>query len=79
MRTRKLLAAAVVVALPFFVGTLNASPPRSTADTAPTHHVAERPNAPRWLHSIGFDWGWRWASAYVYAGGNPIAAYALAA
>ena len=79
MRTRRLLAAAVLAALPFFVGTLNASPPRSTTDAAPTHHVAERPSAPRWLHSMGFDWGWSWANAYVYAGGNPIAAYALAA
>ena len=76
MRTRKLLAVAVVAALPLLVGTLHAPPPGSTANTRP---VAERPSAPQWLHSIGFDWGWRWASAYVYAGGNPMSAYALAA
>ncbi len=79
MRTRKLLAAVVLAALPLFTGTLDAPPPPPTTDTAPSHHVAERPSGPRWLHSIGFDWGWTWASAYVYAGGNPIAAYALAA
>jgi len=79
MRTRRLMAAAVLAALPLFTGTLDAQPPRPTTDTAPSHHVAERTSGPRWLHSIGFDFGWGWANACVYAGGSPIAAYALAA
>lgn len=79
MRTRRLLAAAILIALPLLSGARHAATPRPTADTASTRHVIERPSGPRWLHSIGFDWGWRWANAYVYAGGHPMAAYALAA
>ena len=52
MRTRTLVAAAVLMALPLFVGTLHAPPPRSTAVAAPAHHAAERPG-PRWLYVTG--------------------------
>ena len=79
MKTRRFLAAAVVAALPLFIGTLDAPPPRPTTDTASSHHDAERTSGPRWIHSIGFDFGWRWATACVYAGANPMTVYILAA
>lgn len=56
MKTRTLMAAAVLAALPLFVGTLHAPPPRSTAVSAPAHDAAERPAAPRWLYTTGTDW-----------------------
>ena len=77
MTTRRFLAAVVLAALPLFTGTLDAPPPGPTTDTAP--HVAERPSAPRALHAFGFDFGWRWAFACVYAGANPMVAYPIAA
>ncbi len=56
MRTRRLMAAAALAALPLLVGTLHASPPRSTVVSAPAHDAAERPG-PRWLYLTGTDWG----------------------
>ena len=56
MRTRTLIAAAVLAALPLFVGTLHAPQPRSTAVAAPAHHAAERPD-PQWLYVTGRQ-GW---------------------
>ena len=47
MRTRRFLAAAVLAALPLFAG---------TPDATPTQHVIERPDSPRWLYGMGFDW-----------------------
>ena len=52
MRTRTLIAAAVLAALPLFVGTLHAPQPRSTAVAAPAPDAAERPG-PRWLYVTG--------------------------
>lgn len=57
MRTRKLLAATVVAALPLFVGAVHTPPPPSTADdAAPAHHVTKRQNGPRWLLAWGVDY-----------------------
>ena len=47
MRTRRFLAAVVLAALPLGAGAL---------DATPTQHVIERPDGPRWLHSLGLDW-----------------------
>ena len=47
MRTRRFLAAVLLAALPLFAGAL---------DATPAQHVIERPDGPRWLHSLGFDW-----------------------
>ena len=47
MRTRRFLAAVVLAALPLAGGAL---------DATPAQHVIERPDGPRWLHSLGLDW-----------------------
>ena len=47
MRTRRLLAAVVLAALPLVAGAL---------DATPMQHVIERQDGPRWLHSLGLDW-----------------------
>ena len=47
MRTRRFLAAMVLAALPLVAGALHATPSR---------HADERPDGPRWLHSLGLDW-----------------------
>ena len=47
MKTRRLMAAAVLAALPLVVGTLHATPAQD---------VIERPDDPRWLHALGVDW-----------------------
>ena len=47
MRTRRFLAAAVLAALPLVAGALNATP---------ALHTVERPDGPRWLYALGFDW-----------------------
>ena len=49
MRTRRLMAAAVLAALPLVVGTLHASPPRSTDVTASA------------LYALGVSWNTAWA------------------
>lgn len=68
MRTRRLLAAAVVAALPLFVGTLHAPLPRSTADTAPTHRLADHADGPRWLYASGMDWDAAWGLGEAFGG-----------
>ena len=60
MRTRKLMAAVVVAALLLVVGTLHASPPRSTGATAPAHEAAEHAG-PQWLSALGMSWDTAWA------------------
>lgn len=59
MRTRRLMAAAVLAALPLVVGTLHASPSRSTGVTASAHEVAEH-TGPRWLSALGMSWETAW-------------------
>ena len=59
MRTRKLIAAVVLAALPLFVGTLRASA-RSTGVTAPAHEAAEHAG-PQWLSALGMSWETAWA------------------
>ena len=59
MRTRRLMAAAVLAALPLVVGTLHASPPRSTGVTAPVHEAAEHAG-PQWLSALGMSWDTAW-------------------
>lgn len=79
MRTRRLLAAAVVAALPLFVGTLHAPPPRSTTDTAPMQHVTEPPSGPRWLYVAGMDWDSAWAVGQAFGGcGVCLSAFVIA-
>lgn len=60
MRTRRLIAAAVLAALPLVVGTLHASPPRSTGVTASAHETAEHAR-PQWLSALGMSWETAWA------------------
>ena len=68
MRTRRFLAAAVVAALPLFVGALDAPPPRpSSDDTHPAHRVTERPSGPRWLQAFGVDSGTAWLLSRAYS------------
>ena len=47
MRTRRLMAAVVLAALPLVAGALGATP---------AQHVIEPPDDPRWLHALGIDW-----------------------
>ena len=70
MRTRRFLAAVVLAALPLFAGAL---------DATPAQHVIERPDGPRWLHSLGLDWDYALALSGRLLGcrGCPLA-YALA-
>ena len=70
MRTRRLLAAAVLAALPLFAGAL---------DATPAHHAVEGPDGPRWLHSLGLDWDYalRISDMLVGCRGCPLA-HALA-
>ena len=65
MRTRRLLAAAVLAALPLFVGAQHAAPTRLSADPAPALHVTERPSGPRWLYAAGWDWGDAWVMGNI--------------
>jgi len=78
MRTRRLLAAAVVAALPLFAGPQDATPPRSSADPARTLHVADRTNEPRWIFAAGWDWGGGWITGkrLSYYGWGPALALA---
>ena len=61
MRTRRLLAATMLAALPLLVGTLQAGPHLSEADAAGTTYAAdttfaaEGPNGPRALWWAGID------------------------
>ena len=70
MRTRRFLAAVVVAALPLCAGALDATPAR---------HAIERPDGPRWLHSLGLDWDYslRISDMLVGCRGCPLA-HALA-
>lgn len=70
MRTRRFLAAVVLAALPLVAGAL---------DATPAQHVIERPDGPRWLHSLGLDWDYALALSVRLVGcrGCPLA-YALA-
>ena len=52
-RTRRLLAAATLAALPLVAGALQNGPEPTTADTDHTRHVTERPNGPRWFIATG--------------------------
>ena len=57
MKTRKVLAAAALAALPLFTGTMHAGPDRAAAD-APRHaNAAERSGGPRALYWAGVDGG----------------------
>ena len=49
MRTRRFLAAVVLAALPLVAGALHATP---------AQYVVERSDGPRWLHSMGVEWGY---------------------
>ncbi len=59
MRTRRFLAAVVLAALPLLAGALDATPAR---------HVIERPDGPRWLYSLGVDWGYALALGEMLLG-----------
>ena len=59
MRTRRYLAAVVLAALPLVAGAL---------DATPTQHVFERPDGPRWLHSLGLDWDYALALSDMLLG-----------
>ena len=52
-RTRRLLAAATLAALPLVAGALQNGPEPTTADTDRARHVTERPNGPRWFIATG--------------------------
>lgn len=70
MRTRRLMAAAVLAALPLVVGTLHASPPRSAGVSAPAHEAAEHVG-PQWLSALGMSWDTAWAIGESIACGWP--------
>ena len=55
MRTRRLLAAAMLAALPLLVGALQSDPRPSEADAAGATYAAERPSGPRVLWWAGVD------------------------
>ncbi len=65
MKTRKVLAAAALAALPLFNGAMHAGPQRSAADAARAPHVTERSSGPRALYWAGVDGE---TAAMVYAG-----------
>ena len=68
MRTRRFLAAAVVAALPLFIGALHAPPPRSaSAETPPAHHITEHPSGPRWLQAFGVDADTAWLISRAFS------------
>ena len=52
MKTRKVLAAATLAALPLFVGAVQPRP-HPGADAARERHVTERPSGPRWAYFTG--------------------------
>ena len=54
MKTRKVLAAAALAALPLFSGAMHAGPPRDAAD-ARAPQVTERSSGPRALYWAGVD------------------------
>ena len=55
MKTRKVLAAAALAALPLFNGAMHAGPQRDAADAARAPHAAERSSGPRALYWAGVD------------------------
>ena len=55
MRTRRLLAAAMLAALPLLAGALQSDPRLSEANAAGETYAAERPSGPRALWWAGFD------------------------
>ena len=52
-RTRRLLAAATLAALPLVAGALQNGPEPTTTDTDRARHVTERQNGPRWFIATG--------------------------
>lgn len=50
----------MLAALPLVVGTLHASPPRSTGVTASAHEAAGH-TGPQWLSTLGMSWDSAWA------------------
>jgi hypothetical protein len=55
MRTRRLLAATMLAALPLLAGALQSGPHLSEADAAGTTYAAGRPSGPRALWWAGVD------------------------
>ena len=59
MKTRRLLAAAVLAALTLYSGGLEAPPPQPTTDEASTQ-VIDGPDTAQWLRGAGLSWGEAW-------------------
>ena len=55
MKTRKVLAAAALAALPLFNGAMHAGPHREAADAGRAPHVTERSSGPRALYWAGVE------------------------
>ncbi len=63
-RTRRLLAAATLAALPLFAGAGQPGPHRTADDADRTRHFTERPGGPRALYWAGVD---AETASFVYA------------
>ena len=53
MRTRRLLAAATLAALPLVAGALQTGPIRAAAEATRTRNAPEHPSGPQWNYIVG--------------------------
>ena len=77
MKTRKVLAAATLAALPLVAGAMHPGPDRAAAEAARHPNVTERSSGPRALYWAGIDGG-TVAKAHLLLAHNPGLAWAVA-